>query len=123
VIIGWCVAAHAAITAAEPPREGTEVVLLVVDAAGEPRSGETVRAVHRPGLAGEREVAIGITDGRGRVRWAPETSGMTTVRAGEEVQVMRVAPASFDPSVSILLVLLLAAGGGALGLAIREART
>jgi hypothetical protein len=112
----WIGVASAAVTLDEAPaREGTESVLLVTDEAGDPRSGETVRVVHRPGLAGEKELAVGITDGRGRVRWTPEASGITRIRAGEEIEVIRVATVGLPTTPIVVLGLIGAAGLGALG--------
>ena len=68
----------ALVTLEAPALIGAEVVIAVTDEQGDPAGGETVRVVHRPGLAGEREVAVGITDGRGRVRWTPDASGDST---------------------------------------------
>src|SRR5690606_23043937 len=84
VILPWLASlAWASITIEDPPRPGEETVVVVTDDAGRPRAGETVRVIHRPGLGGEREVAVGITDARGRVRWTPQMDGVTIVRAGE----------------------------------------
>ncbi|MEZ4236501.1 MAG: hypothetical protein R3F59_10150 [Myxococcota bacterium] len=96
-------------------RQGEEVVLAVTDAEGEARSGETVRVVHRPGLAGEAELAIGISDGRGRVRWTPELSGLARLRAGDEVRSLRIAPAAPPLGVEVTLGLLLVTSLGAFG--------
>jgi hypothetical protein len=61
---------EAAITLEEAPRLGHETWLTITrDEA--PTGGETVTVVHRPGIVGEEEIAIGITDARGRVRWTP----------------------------------------------------
>jgi hypothetical protein len=68
--------------------DGTPVVgvpgLVTVHRDGLPAAGVTVRVVHRPGLGGEREAAIGITDGLGRVRWTPELPGVSALRAGDD---------------------------------------
>jgi hypothetical protein len=96
-------------------RQGEEVVLAVTDEAGDPRSGETVRVIHRPGLAGETELAIGISDGRGRVRWTPEVSGVARLRAGEEEAMIRIVPTSPPIVVVVTLGLLLLTSAGALG--------
>ncbi len=74
---------RAEIVLEKQPSLRAEVVVLVSD-QGEPRAGETVRVTHRPGLHGETEVAIGITDSRGRVRWKPTVSGVAEIRAGSE---------------------------------------
>lgn len=95
--------------------QGQEVVLAVIDEAGDPRSGETVRVIHRPGLAGEQELAIGISDGRGRVRWTPEVSGVARIRAGEETTTVRIVAATPPIAVATTLGLLLLTSAGALG--------
>lgn len=123
MIAWWIGVASAAVTLdAEPARQGTEAVVLVTDEIGDPRSGETVRVVHRPGLAGEKELAVGITDGRGRVRWTPEASGITNLRAGDQVQVIRVAPAQPPTTTAVVLGLLATSGLVALGYGIRGPR-
>jgi hypothetical protein len=93
-----------------PPVEGTETVIHVTDALGDAASGETVRVVHRPGLAGERELAIGITDGRGRVRWRPEQGGIALIRAGEQTSTLQIQR-SHLPTTTLVVLALLAAGG------------
>lgn len=104
--------AFGAITLERPPQPGVETVIHVADEEGRPRAGETVRVVHRPGLSGERELAVGITDARGRVRWTPQFDGITVVRAGEERLSLRVPPAETPlATVTMLVVLLLAALG------------
>lgn len=122
MILVWAAVARAAISWEQDPRAGTESVIAVVDDAGAPRSGQTVRVVHRPGLAGEKEVAIGITDGRGRVRWTPDAPGVARLRAGDEEQLVRVGADHVDPTPLLILGLLLATGAGALVVALREAR-
>ena len=123
MIAWWIGVASAAVTLdADRAEQGTESVVLVTDEIGDPRSGETVRVVHRPGLAGEKELAVGITDGRGRVRWTPETAGITRIRAGEQVQVFRVVPAHLPTTTAVVLALLGTAGLGALGYGIRGPR-
>lgn len=107
--------AWATITIEAPPRPGEETVILVTDDAGRPRAGETVRVIHRPGLGGERELAVGITDARGRVRWTPQMDGVTVVRAGEERLSVRVTPAETPLGTVTLLVVLSLAALGSLG--------
>lgn len=123
MIAFWSALAVAGMSWEDEPREGVEAVLAVVDEAGAPRSGLTVRVIHRPGLSGEREVAIGITDGRGRVRWTPEQPGVARLRAGDEEQLVRIGTARTEPTPLLILGLLVATGAGALGLALREARS
>lgn len=114
MIFGWAAAAQATVTFAGPLQAGEEVLVEVTDSTKEPLIGETVRVVHRPGLSGEREVAVGITDARGRVRWTPESPGVARLRAGDEWQAIRVAPASTPSGVPALLGVLGALGCGAL---------
>ena len=116
--IGWFgpLAAGAVVVegAAEPTSElvqHQEVKLALTDADGQPRSGETVRVIHRPGIAGESELAIGISDGRGRVRWTPQVAGVATVRAGDETLSVRIEPAE-PPVASIVTLTLVALGAG-----------
>jgi len=126
-VIGWlwCATAGATIALDRPPAVGQETIIAVEDDAGLGRGGETVRVVHRPGLSGERELAIGITDGRGRVRWTPTTPGIARLRAGEEPLIIRVDHRERPLGIPLLLALL-AAGGvaaltGGLGLPRRRA--
>lgn len=109
-MIWWLTLAHAGIRIEAPPVERQETVILVTDELGDPRPGETVRVIHRPGLAGERERAVGITDGRGRVRWTPEQPGIAELQAGDEPLRIRVAWARV-PVATWLLLGLLACGG------------
>ncbi len=109
------VPAHATVVLEAPARVGDETVIAVTNADGDPRAGETVRVIHRPRLSGEREMAIGITDGRGRVRWTPEAAGIARIRAGEEPFDVTVAWAAPPPAVPILLGLVLLGGTVAAG--------
>ena len=112
--------ALASVTPAEPPRTGREVWVHVAN-EDTPLAGETVRVLHRPGLHGETEIAIGITDSRGRVRWQPSKAGVAELRAGSETQ--RVVVMSRPPTgTSVLLTLLVLLGAGALAIGSR-ART
>lgn len=121
-MIAWAALAFGAVATDDPPREGIETVITLTDEHGDPASGETVRVVHRPSLAGEKELAIGITDGRGRVRWTPAEPGLARLRAGEEVQDVRILPAQAPTTTLVLIVLLAVAGvvAAALGLAERR---
>ncbi|NCG20161.1 MAG: hypothetical protein GWP91_14225 [Rhodobacterales bacterium] len=96
-----------AIVTTAAPMQGDEVVIEVHHNDGRPRPGETVRVVHRPGLGGEQELAIGITDGLGRVRWTPESPGVAQLRAGDETQRIRIET-NRPPLNTLLLLLLLA---------------
>jgi hypothetical protein len=102
--------ARAAVEVETPPVEGTETVIHVTDSMGDADAGETVRVVHRPGLAGERELAIGITDGRGRVRWRPEQGGIALIRAGDQTSMLQIQR-SRVPTTTLVVLALLAAGG------------
>ncbi|MBX2800924.1 MAG: hypothetical protein KTR31_24805 [Myxococcales bacterium] len=113
--------AMAGITFESPPLHGAPTVVVVADDDGRPRAGETVRVVHRPGLSGEQEQAIGITDGRGRVRWTPAVPGRAEVRAGQEPLEVRVAWARAPLGTVLLLVLCALAGIVALGHGLRRA--
>lgn len=105
-----CTLALAGIEVEPAPAVGQESLVLVVDAEGAPLPGQTVRVVHRPDLHGQEEQAVGITDGRGRVRWSPSRAGVTQVRAGEEELELAVAWTTPPPGALVLLVLLLLAG-------------
>ncbi|MEM6926003.1 MAG: hypothetical protein AAF602_03665 [Myxococcota bacterium] len=103
--------AWAGITLETPPVVGQEVVIAVTDAFGDPRSGETVRVHHGPGLAAERELAVGITDGRGRIRWTPSVAGVAELQVGADPHRVRVAPQQV-PVLTVLLTLLIGLAGG-----------
>lgn len=111
----WWALAHAAITVEGPPLHGAPVVVAITDDEGRPRGGETVRVVHRPGLTGEREVALGITDALGRVRWEPEEGGVAVLKAGEDALPLRIARRG--PPADVVVELALLALGAALALA------
>ena len=115
----WCTLTFAGVTSNAPPALGAETVLVVTDDAGVGQPGETVRVVHRPGLAGERELAIGITDTYGRVRWTPEIGGIAVVRAGDASTRIRIEPQSLPPSSITLLILLAIAAVAAMGYGLR----
>ncbi|MCB9686937.1 MAG: hypothetical protein H6735_18000 [Alphaproteobacteria bacterium] len=117
-MIAWMSYAFASVTLDAAPVQGTEVVIEVRDDLGDPDSGETVRVVHRPGLAGTRELAIGITDGRGRVRWTPAEGGVARVRAGDQVLDLRIEPEHRPDLTLSVLVALSLLGLGLLGFAV-----
>jgi len=109
-MIGWLLlfsALGADIRVDPAPVQGEDTVVVVTDPDGRPLPGETVRVVHRPNLDGERELAIGISDGFGRVAWTPEQAGVTRLRAGDSVIGLRVGWANL-PSTTFTV--------GALGL-------
>ena len=74
----------APITVDPPAKIGQESVIAVTDDIGEPVAGLAVSVVLRPGLDGEKEIALGITDGLGRVRFTPDAGGLALVRADTE---------------------------------------
>ena len=108
-MIALLAVAWGAVTLETPPEAGVETVVAVQDAEGDPRGGVTVRVVMRPGLGGERELAVGITDGRGRIRWTPEDAGVAWLRAGDESLRVRVAGA--PPGSALLSLGALILGG------------
>lgn len=107
-----------------PPVVGQSTVITVRDEFERAAPGATVQVVHRPGLDGERQMAVGITDSRGRVEWVPEVAGVTSVRAGEHTVPVAVASAGVPTGTATVLGLLLLAGLGftAWGLAARRPR-
>lgn len=105
--------ASAEISLEEAPVTGERTYVIVTDAEGRPRGGETVRVIHRPGLSGESETAIGITDALGRAEWKPEHSGVARLIAGEEELALHVAWPAAPMNALVLLFLLLVAGVGA----------
>lgn len=110
-----CLAALGApVTIEPPPQVGLQSMVLVLDELERPEPGVTVQVVHRPGLAGERQQAIGITDSRGVVRWTPHHGGVATLRAGDRRLPMVVAWQHTPLGTWVLLVLL---GVAALGFA------
>ena len=60
-------------------QEGSPVEVQLVDADNRPIVGATLRVMHRPGLPGEVELGLGITDSSGRVVWTPEVAGPATL--------------------------------------------
>jgi hypothetical protein len=93
-MIAWLLAAtwaSADVRVTGDPQIGGEFVVEVVDADGRPAPGTAVRVIHRAGLWGESQVAVGLTDSLGRVRYVPEIAGETLIRAGEEEVRVHVA--------------------------------
>lgn len=66
---------------APPPRVGSEVIITLTRDGSVPSAGVTVTATRFPGLPAQEEVALGLTDGWGRVRWAPSAGGVYAVSA------------------------------------------
>ncbi len=120
-MILWAAVSLADVGFESPPAEGAETVVTVAR-DGEPVGGATVRVVLRPGLAGSREVAVGITDGRGRVQWTPEAGGLTAVRAGDEVVTVLVAAQQPPAATLVTLGALVAAAAAFLGVGLARAR-
>ena len=116
--------ALAEITLESEPVMGDKNYVILTDAEGRPRGGETVRVIHRPGLYGETEMAIGITDALGRAEWKPQESGVARLVAGEEELALHVAWPATPLNSAVLLLLLLVAGLGssAYGMAGRPTR-
>lgn len=112
MIVLWCALASAEIVLDPPPRVA-ETSVITITRDGEPRAGATVRAILRPGLDRESEIAIGITDSRGRVRWTPDVAGVIEIRADGEQQRARVAWAGQQLGTAMILALLGALGLGA----------
>ena len=112
-MIALIATAFGGVSLESPPVAGTETVVAVQDAEGDPRGGVTVRVVLRPGLTGERELAVGITDGRGRIRWTPPEPGVAWLRAGDEISKLRVG-GSPPSSVLVWIAVLLVGGAAAL---------
>jgi len=104
-----------ALTFDPAPAVGVETVITLVDSFGGPQAGATVQVVHRPGLPGERQRAIGITDSRGRVRWVPETGGVALVKGDDDSVRVRVDRSEAPASTITLLVLLAVAAIGFVG--------
>ena len=96
------------------PLQGQESFIVVADEFGRLETGVTVQVIHRPGLDGERQMAIGISDTLGRVRWTPELAGVAVVRAGKLDAPVHVAWSAPPTSTLTLLGLLLLGALGAL---------
>ena len=98
--------ALASITVDAAPIEGVDN-WVTVQQGETPAAGETVTVVHRPGIVGEQEIAIGITDARGRVRWSPERGGVSTIHAGSQQYTLTVQRATAPASILTILTLLI----------------
>jgi hypothetical protein len=114
LLLFWLLAnAHGSITLGDAPQVGVET-RITVTSEEQPLAGETVSVIHRPGIAGETEIAVGITDATGRVRWTPARPGVTTIQAGQRRETLRVGASFPPPSAITLLGLILMAGLGSL---------
>ncbi len=120
MVMVW--ACGAEVTTGTPPVLGVETVVSVTSEAGLPERGQTVRVVHRPDMHAEREVAIGITDARGRVRWTPEWPGVAEIRADESTRRLhvRTVSAGVPPSIHATLALVVVGSFLALGFGLRR---
>jgi len=120
----WILVAHGGILLGDldgstpSPRRDEAVMVTVTDDAEHPLPGQTVRVVHRPGLALEQEQAIGITDARGQVEWTPAASGLATVRAGSHTHAVQVR-GPFPTTTLIAGLLVLVLGLGSIGWGLR----
>ena len=101
--------AQGGISVIEPAEVGHETWVTVTN-QDVPAPGETVTVVHRPGIAGEHEIAIGITDAMGRVRWTPSSAGLSTVHA--DGHILRLHVHSLLPPPSAVTMLGLITMGG-----------
>jgi hypothetical protein len=108
---------QAAVLIEPEPVVGQESTITVLDDLSRPISGATVRAVHRADLPGERDLAVGLTDARGRVYWTPSTPGLTRLRARDDEQpVIVTGPVPVAPAVLLAFAALLALGAAVVGL-------
>lgn len=101
-------------------RQGAESVVTVLDWAGRPSAGVTVRAIHRPDLPRAEDAAIGITDSLGRVRWTPEKGGVTQIIAHDTEVDVAVAWAHPPETTLAWLVVLVASSVAMLVHAVRR---
>ena len=102
----------AGIVPPEAPAVGEGATIHLVDGAGHPMPGASVRIDYRPGTHSAHEVNAGLTDGRGALSWTPATAGPVLIRAlDDEVRV--VVPASRLPVETWLLLLFSLASAGA----------
>lgn len=102
----WLLLSHLAcaeILIEAEPVAGKTIAIDVVDDLSRPVSGATVRAIRRPGLPGERDLAVGLTDARGRVYWTPKEPGTQVLRAREHERIVHVEAVS--PPLTPLLLL------------------
>lgn len=114
----WLSVAFGALAIEPSPAVGQPTTIIVSDDVDQPRGGVTVRVRHRPGLTGETEVAVGVSDSLGRVVWKPEVPGVAEIRVDAESLPIHVAAAE-QPVVSLTLLGLLAlAAVTALGLGV-----
>ena len=106
----------ATIEVEEPVTAGQEVAITVVNDLSQPRPGLTVRAIYRRDLATEQDMAVGLTDARGRVYWTPKRGGPVTLRAKSEEQLVQVGYAWPDATSYVLGIPAFILGFAMLGL-------
>ena len=111
----WLALACAEVRVEGEPVQGKDVLITILDDAGRAREGIGVRVVHRPGLRGETQLALGLTDSLGRVRWTPETGGTATLHAGRDTLDLRVVPAALPSTTLTWLILSWLTALGATG--------
>lgn len=104
-------------------QEDSPVEVQLVDADNRPIVGATLRVLHRPGLPGEVELGLGITDSSGRVAWTPEISGPATLstrvhHAPVELDVA-IARTSWPLNALVPIGLLMFAGLSLMALGVR----
>jgi hypothetical protein len=90
------------------PRVGLESEVRLVDDLTRPVVGAPVRATTRVGLPGEREVAVGLTDGSGSAWWTPADAGPARLRVRDRELVVRVERAGPPTTAAVMLGGLLA---------------
>jgi hypothetical protein len=110
------------ITVAPPPIEGQESTVTITDDLGRGAAGLTVRVMHRPGLTGAQEVAIGITDSLGRVRWNPDQPGSAELRVDDEALPVAIGWAHWPIGTLLLLAWLAAAATAMIGFGLSSPR-
>ena len=123
MILFFLPAALAGVDITPSPVAGEASVVVATGADGDPRVGQTVTVVHRVGLPGEDEVAIGITDARGRVEWTPREGGVSELQVGDERLRISVGWAHRPQQTLLLISLLLFAGMGAIGYGVQSSGT
>lgn len=120
LLLAWL--AHAEILVGSDPLVGEEVEITVLDDLSRPLSGTPVRVVHRVGLAGERELAVGLTDSRGNVYWKPGQPGRALIRARTQEHTVHVRAETPPTNTFILLGGATLLGLALLGIAARPPR-
>jgi hypothetical protein len=104
----WMFSAQATQLSVEPALKVRNSVVVQCMDRGRPCEGKTVSVVLRPDLSDSQELAIGVTDSRGRVRWTPDRSGVAELRA-DNARLRVAIPWPRPPSESLLLMVLLLA--------------